>query len=73
MSDDDLAERGVNAGALEYALRQVRQIDPDFQIEPVARFVQEIAEAEQVVRAVPIDAEPMPVAFSPAWPAETAS
>jgi hypothetical protein len=73
MNVDERSLRGLTAVELEYALSQVRQVAPDFQIEPVARYVQEIAEAEQVVRAVPVDTEPMPVAFSPAWPSEAGS
>jgi class 3 adenylate cyclase len=56
---------------VDHLLRQVRRLDPNATQEAVRRFRDEIAAAAARVGEVGVDvSDPLPVAFSPAWPEE---
>jgi hypothetical protein len=61
-----------NSDQLEFAqsdvLARVRELDPDCNVEIVARFVREIDAATAVLQRVDATNLPLPVAFDSRWP-----
>lgn len=53
----------------QHALRTARELDPECREDAVQRFVQEIADADAALREVNVDGVPLPVGYSPVWPA----
>lgn len=72
-SSSDFGAEGVDSVQVDAVYRHVKAIDPEATHEAVARYVREIAEMADALRAADIDRVPASSDFSPAWEGGEAS